>query len=48
MIINDHTIRLKVFASVLHLLTDYEKDLIRGGVKWVVYQISTNKYKLKI
>ncbi len=48
MIINDHTIRLKVFASVVHLLTDYEKDLIRHGGNWTVYQTDTNKYILRV
>ncbi len=48
MIINDHTIRLKVFASVVHLLTDYEKDLVIGGAEWTVYQIDTNKYILRV
>ena len=48
MIIHDHTIRLKVFATVVHLLTDYEKDLIRRGAKWTVYQISPNRYRLEV
>ena len=48
MIVNDHTIRLKVFTAVLHLLTDYEKDLIRRGAEWTVYRVGTNKYKLEV
>lgn len=48
MIIHDHNIRLKVFASSVHLLTDYEKDLIRRGAKWTVYQISPNRYHLEV
>ncbi len=48
MIIHDHTIRLKVFATVVHLLTDYEKELIRSGAKWIVYQISPNRYRLEV
>lgn len=48
MIITDHTIRLKVFAAVVHLLSDYEKDLIRRGAEWAVYQISPNRYRLEV
>lgn len=48
MIIHDHTIRLKVFAAVVHLLTDYEKDLIRRGADWTVYKISHNRYRLEV